>query len=438
MLAARSQTPDSSDDSLPSPTALMAAAGGAEPPNRVMDLLLDDGRLTPRAAAGLAKKDAGRASPTAALRRSASAGKSALRRSLSQSGRAAAAADVPPRADNKSADDKPSARKFPLLRHGRLHFSGDEREVVNEQAVDVSDAHVAPWAVVRTRRDQYQSMPRPKFRAARLEALRRSLHMMQHQWKLEVPSLIISVTGDASESRELRPDSNRKFTHALINASLRTKAWIVTGGSNRGIMKAMGDALGHYHATTPCVGIATLGTIHGRKAFQDPSVGTAYQPAPAEESLASTGSSGASTGLSALFTAEAWHSTTVECITEPIHERLSTLAQELCDEGGRASLRDLTAAELGAAAQGEECLRGLSDAQLCVWLEEQAERPAERNWVDTNHSHYLFVDEGSANYQGEVAFRAELEDMISYCGFDVTRTNTFGSVGLASMIDDLS
>ena len=279
MLATRSQTPDSSDDSLPSPTALMA---GVEPPNRVMDLLLDDGRLTPRAAAGLAKKkDAGRASPTASLRRSASAGKSALRRSLS--GRAAAAADVPPRAD-KSADDNkpPSARKFPLLRHGRLHFSGDEREVVNEQAVDVSDAHVAPWAVVRTRRDQYQSMPRPKFRAARLEALRRSLHMMQHQWKLEVPSLIISVTGDASESRELRPDSNRKFTHALINASLRTKAWIVTGGSNRGIMKAMGDALGHYHATTPCVGIATLGTIHGRKAFQDPSVGTAYQPAPAE------------------------------------------------------------------------------------------------------------------------------------------------------------
>ena len=200
MLAARSQTPDSSDDSLPSPTALMA---GVEPPNRVMDLLLDDGRLTPRAAS---------------LRRSASAGKSALRRSLS--GRAAAAADVPPRAD-KSADDNkpPSARKFPLLRHGRLHFSGDEREVVNEQAVDVSDAHVAPWAVVRTRRDQYQSMPRPKFRAARLEALRRSLHMMQHQWKLEVPSLIISVTGDASESRELRPDSNRKFTHALINAS---------------------------------------------------------------------------------------------------------------------------------------------------------------------------------------------------------------------------
>ena len=40
----------------------------AEPPNRVMDLLLDDGRLTPRAAAGMAQ-GAGRASPTAALRR---------------------------------------------------------------------------------------------------------------------------------------------------------------------------------------------------------------------------------------------------------------------------------------------------------------------------------------------------------------------------------
>eukprot|EP01046_Picozoa_sp_COSAG06_P029818 COSAG06_NODE_2792_length_6276_cov_13.340780_2_plen_1650_part_00 len=304
------------------------------------------------------------------------------------------------------------------IRHGRLQFAGDKREVVNEQACHVSDAHVAPWAVVRARRDQYQSMPKPSYRFARLEGLRKTLHLMQHEWKLEVPSLIISVTGDASKSFDLRPEYHRMFTHALVNASLRTKAWIITGGSNRGIMKAMGDALGSYHATTPCIGIATWGTIHGRGEFDEPSVGVPYEP---------TVESAASSPRDQAYEERARAAApkrNVECITEEIHERLVAVAARLCQGGqANASIDQLTPGELGAAAQRDRTLRALTAQQLALWLREQqqdARTQNEKTWVDPNHSHYVFVDDGSSGeYQGEVAFRAELEDMIGYCGFDV-------------------
>ena len=302
-----------------------------------------------------------------------------------------------------------------VIRHGRLVFAGDKREVVNEQACCVSDAHVAPWAVVRARRDQYQSMCKPSYRFGRMEGLRKTLHMMQHQWKLETPSLIISVTGDASKSFDLRPEYHRMFTHALVNASLRTKAWIITGGSNRGIMKAMGDALGSYHATTPCIGIATFGTIHGRSGFEEASAGALYD-------AGSTGSTERDQHGERI--APAMLASNVECITEDVHDRLAALAARLCDgPAAEAGVSRLVAGQLGAAAQRDPVLRNLSAQYLAAWLQEQqqdAKTQNEKTWIDPNHSHYIFVDDGSiGEYQGEVAFRAELEDMISYCGFEV-------------------
>ena len=249
--------------------------------------------------------------------------------------------------------------------------------------------------------------------------VRQTLHIMKHEWKLDVPSLIISVTGDASKSFDLRPEYHRMFTHALVNASLRTKAWIITGGSNRGIMKAMGDALGSYHATTPCIGIATWGTVHGRGGFDAPSAGEAHDP--------SMDGSAAGSPREQPQPLRKTHSLprteNVQCITEEIHERLSVLAKRLCDGSERPSISWLTPEELGAAAARDRTLRELTAPQLAVWLHEQQHEPGtkqDKTWVDPNHSHYVFVDDGTVGeYQGEVAFRAELEDMIGYCGFDV-------------------
>ena len=214
---------------------------------------------------------------------------------------------------------------------------------------------------------------------------------MQHEWKLEVPSLIISVTGDASKSFDLRPEYHRMFTHALVNASLRTKAWIITGGSNRGIMKAMGDALGSYHATTPCIGIATWGTVHGRGGFDDPSAGNPYDPAM-DSSAASSPREQQPQPLRKTHSLPS--TSNVECITEEIHERLTALATRLCDGSERPSISWLTPEELGVAAQRDRALRELTAPQLAVWLREQQQEAGtklDKTWIDPNHSHYVFV-----------------------------------------------
>jgi len=332
-------------------------------------------------------------------------------------------------------DHIPAGQSEPVnIRHGRLVFAADKREVINEQACCVSDAHVAPWAVVRSRRDQYQNMRKPNYRFARLEGLRKTIHMMQHEWKLETPSLIISVTGDASKSFDLRPEYHRMFTHALVKASLRTKAWIITGGSNRGIMKAMGDALGSYHATTPCIGIATWGTICGRPAFEQPSSGTVYDAAVRPASTSPRNENCKRHTLAAL-------PITVECITEDIHERLAAVAARLCGgPNGVAGISQLTTGQLGAGVQRDLVLRNLSAQQLAAWLQEQQQNIVaqnEKTWIDPNHSHYIFVDDGSVGqYQAEVAFRAELEDMISYCGFDVGEDSArYGNHRMRVLVD---
>ena len=56
-----------------------------------------------------------------------------------------------------------------------------------------------------------------------------------------------------------------------MNASLRTTAWITTGGSDSGIMKAMGGALAQYHATTPCIAIAPWGAVRDRFLLEEAS-----------------------------------------------------------------------------------------------------------------------------------------------------------------------
>ena len=64
---------------------------------------------------------------------------------------------------------------------------------------------------------------------------------------------------------QLRPEFRELFTSALLEATSSTNAWIVTGGTNAGIMKLVGDALAERKQVETCLGIATWGVIHGRE-----------------------------------------------------------------------------------------------------------------------------------------------------------------------------
>ena len=112
--------------------------------------------------------------------------------------------------------------------------------------------------------------------------------------ELEMPSVIFSVTGSAQELT-LRPkfrEPPRYCWHrgcilpsvpaislrtgdtvmsAMLSATRNTNAWIVAGGSDKGIMKLVGDALATSHQATTAIGIAPWGTIEGRTELTDDS-----------------------------------------------------------------------------------------------------------------------------------------------------------------------
>ena len=73
-----------------------------------------------------------------------------------------------------------------------------------------------------------------------------------------MPSVIFSVTGSAQEFT-LRPKFRDTFMSAVLNATRSTNAWIVTGGSDAGIMKLVGDTLARGKQMQTAVGIASWG-----------------------------------------------------------------------------------------------------------------------------------------------------------------------------------
>ena len=57
--------------------------------------------------------------------------------------------------------------------------------------------------------------------------------LLQQQWCLELPKLVISVHGGIANF-DLQPKLRRVCHHGLLQAAKTTGAWIITGGTNTG------------------------------------------------------------------------------------------------------------------------------------------------------------------------------------------------------------
>lgn len=92
------------------------------------------------------------------------------------------------------------------------------------------------------------------------------LKLMLERWDLEIPNLVISVTGGA-KSFVLKPRLKEVFRRGLIKAAKSTSAWIITGGTNTGVMKHVGEAVKEQEMTfgsedkVNVIGIATWGIV---------------------------------------------------------------------------------------------------------------------------------------------------------------------------------
>ncbi|KAG6932137.1 transient receptor potential cation channel, subfamily M, member 2 [Chelydra serpentina] len=94
--------------------------------------------------------------------------------------------------------------------------------------------------------------------------------LMTQHWGLDVPNLLISVTGGA-KNFNMMPRLKNIFRRGLVKVAQTTGAWIITGGSHAGVMKQVGEAVRDFSMSSSCkeseivtIGIATWGTVYNR------------------------------------------------------------------------------------------------------------------------------------------------------------------------------
>jgi hypothetical protein len=79
-------------------------------------------------------------------------------------------------------------------------------------------------------------------------------------WWLSYPQLILSITGGA-QNFTIPHRMKNAFKRGLIKAAASTGAWIITGGTNTGVMRLVGEAaadeLQKYNTQITLLGIAT-------------------------------------------------------------------------------------------------------------------------------------------------------------------------------------
>uniref|UniRef100_H2QL45 Transient receptor potential cation channel subfamily M member 2 n=1 Tax=Pan troglodytes TaxID=9598 RepID=H2QL45_PANTR len=101
-------------------------------------------------------------------------------------------------------------------------------------------------------------------------------HLMTQHWGLEVPNLLISVTGGA-KNFNMKPRLKSIFRRGLVKVAQTTGAWIITGGSHAGVMKQVGEAVRDFSLSSSykegeliTIGVATWGTVHRREGLIHP------------------------------------------------------------------------------------------------------------------------------------------------------------------------
>uniref|UniRef100_A0A8D0EAT2 TRPM SLOG domain-containing protein n=1 Tax=Salvator merianae TaxID=96440 RepID=A0A8D0EAT2_SALMN len=96
--------------------------------------------------------------------------------------------------------------------------------------------------------------------------------LMTQHWGLDIPNLLISVTGGA-KNFNMKLRLKNIFRRGLVKVAQTTGAWIITGGSHAGVMKQVGEAVRDFSMSSSCkgeiitIGVATWGTVHNRNSL---------------------------------------------------------------------------------------------------------------------------------------------------------------------------
>jgi len=95
------------------------------------------------------------------------------------------------------------------------------------------------------------------------QSAKRLLHLLTKTWDIKPPSVLISVTGGARHF-DLPKELRQAFESGLDKVSRTGNAWLITGGTDSGVMKLTGEALPERMTA---IGICPWGVISGRDAL---------------------------------------------------------------------------------------------------------------------------------------------------------------------------
>uniref|UniRef100_A0A914W1B9 TRPM SLOG domain-containing protein n=1 Tax=Plectus sambesii TaxID=2011161 RepID=A0A914W1B9_9BILA len=125
--------------------------------------------------------------------------------------------------------------------------------------------------------DEARAKPAKYVRLSNSTPISDVVEMMTNGWKIlepHRPGLVISVIGGA-KNFEFDGESREVFNRGLVRAAHATNAWMITSGSNMGVMMAVGEAMKEGHTvafggsrmkeTLTCIGVAHWGTVKNRK-----------------------------------------------------------------------------------------------------------------------------------------------------------------------------
>ncbi|CAF4050025.1 unnamed protein product [Rotaria sordida] len=197
---------------------------------------------------------------------------------------------------------------------------------------------------------------------------------MQKGWHLPRPDLIISVTGGA-KNFDMSTRLRKIFQSGLVSAAITTNAWLITAGTNAGVVKEVGEALNKYRyknrkngVDVPCIGIGSWGYTTGNEQLDCQST---------------------------TFSTDA--STTKE-IPPSIRHRLNKITHST---------------------------RLNNDDQYAVRYYTVKEKQKKRCDLEPHHTHFLLFDDGQPNADTLLPLRAEIE---KYCRNTSIDTATDGAV----------
>eukprot|EP01043_Picozoa_sp_COSAG02_P007836 COSAG02_NODE_241_length_27638_cov_13.101020_11_plen_1515_part_00 len=153
--------------------------------------------------------------------------------------------------------------------HGQMEFVGDcaLRTVIDWNAKHSAESKQAKFMRLQTDVRPFSELE-PFEQELRVSILRDLVGLMRSSWQMTMPSIIFSVTGSATPV-PLRPDALSSFQDAMIHAIENTNSWIVSGGTDSGVMKLMGDILAQNKAMHTAIGIAPWVVVNGRTELID-------------------------------------------------------------------------------------------------------------------------------------------------------------------------